>query len=389
MQSKLSGELCVNNYNENFLMDPISPLPERLIVGYANWNQCDESLVKAASEGVNVLIWFSINLSTDLETGLPMITNGPNMDCVAQLVKTMADMRLTVKHLISIGGWNSPHPDTLNTPEVVYEHWNHWNRVVIARPDIGFNGFDGFDWDIEGNDDPSSIYNTFTVECLDLMGRFSQLAKSQGNYIVAMAPAESYLDPRTNLFDRSLLHTYPEWSHLQPPFAYHGMNCYAYLLSRYGNSCAMKTGEAIETFDFVTVQLYEGYSHAQYDIFLAKKSPAECFKSLIIGLSEGWDVDFSSDSALGWDTQKVSVPLSKIVIGIANGWAGDGKFLLLYPDQLKEAYENLRGDNICPRGFAFWNILDEGRVSNLNPEVPVFMAAGLNQFLHTREGNYL
>ena len=62
-------------------------------------------------------------------------------------------------------------------------------------------GFDGFDWDIEGNDDMNSKYNVFTTECLDLMGEMSQLAKKDG-YIVAMAPAESYLDPTTTLFDR-------------------------------------------------------------------------------------------------------------------------------------------------------------------------------------------
>jgi hypothetical protein len=40
-------------------------LPSKLIVGYANWNQCDESIVDAVASGVNVVIWFSINLLTD------------------------------------------------------------------------------------------------------------------------------------------------------------------------------------------------------------------------------------------------------------------------------------------------------------------------------------
>jgi len=53
----------------------------------------------------------------------------------------------------------------------VYETWNIWNKEKIALPELGFYGFDGFDWDIEGNDTPSSIYNTFTTECLDAMGR--------------------------------------------------------------------------------------------------------------------------------------------------------------------------------------------------------------------------
>ena len=48
-------------------MDPefTRSLPSKLIVGYANWNQCDESIVDAVASGVNVVIWFSINLLTD------------------------------------------------------------------------------------------------------------------------------------------------------------------------------------------------------------------------------------------------------------------------------------------------------------------------------------
>ena len=124
-------------------------LPERLIVGYANWNECDDNIVQAAINGVNVIIWFSINLLTS-PTGKPIITNGPDMDCVADKVKKIRELGLETVHLISIGGWNSPHPDTTNSPEVVYEHWNWWNRNFAARPEKGFNGFDGFDWDIEG-----------------------------------------------------------------------------------------------------------------------------------------------------------------------------------------------------------------------------------------------
>lgn len=114
-----------------------------------------------------------------------------------------------------------------------------------------------------GNDDFQSKYNYFTPQCLDLMGKMSQLAKQDG-YIVAMAPAgtsiyilyntvvlsktqiidyyrhnsniflESYLDPTMNGFDRSLLHEYEEWATIQPGFTYHGLNTYAYLLDRYG-----------------------------------------------------------------------------------------------------------------------------------------------------------
>ncbi len=165
--------------------------------------------------------------------------------------------------------------------------------------------------DVEGNDDFHSPFNTFTPQCIHLMGLISQLAKRAG-YLVAMAPAESYLDPTTELFDLTLTHTYPEWDRLQPAFRYHGHNTYAYLLARYGTTAlpllssalpealpkplpvaategvgegaaevvaegvaagvaagvAEGEGEVVPTFDFVTVQLYEGYSHAHYQSYV-------------------------------------------------------------------------------------------------------------------------
>jgi hypothetical protein len=125
-------------------------LPEKLIVGYANWNECDEKIVEAVKNGVNVVMWFSINLAVNQDTGKPEITNGPDMTCVAERVKQIRELNLPTIHIISIGGWNSPHPDTSITAEETYENWNHWNRHIAARPELGFMGFDGFDWDIEG-----------------------------------------------------------------------------------------------------------------------------------------------------------------------------------------------------------------------------------------------
>eukprot|EP01036_Dinobryon_divergens_P031669 gene31669-41112_t len=356
-------------------------LPERLIVGYANWNECDDNIVQAAVNGVNVIIWFSINLLTS-PTGKPMITNGPDMDCVADKVKRIRELGLETVHLISIGGWNSPHPDTTNGPEVVYEHWNWWNRNFAARPEKGFYGFDGFDWDIEGNDDFQSKYNIFTPECLDLMGKMSQLAKQDG-YIVAMAPAESYLDPTMNGFDRSLLHEYEEWATIQPGFTYHGLNTYAYLLDH-----VVEEGEGVygSTFDFVTIQLYEGYSHAEYNITrTGSYTPEEYLVRFVHAVTSGWKVDFSTDLDLNYpQSSLLSLPASQLVIGLANGWAGDNKFLLIYPAQAGAAYDALQAAGKVPRGFAFWNILDEGRASPQRPEEPVWMAAGLNKFLHVR-----
>lgn len=384
-------------------------LPELIIVGYANWNQCDDKIIQAVKDGVNVIIWFSVNLAVDSITGRPKITNGPDWDCVANITHQIREsLHLETVHLISIGGWNSPHPDTSVTSEEMYTALNDWNRNIIARPELGWYGFDGFDWDIEGNDDFASKYNTFTTSCLDMMGQISQLAK-RDKYIVAMAPAESYLDPTRPTFDRSLTHTYTEWEPIVPGFAYHGLNTYAYLLVKYGTTedvsssasldCALdSTSEGgrqseetslptvIPTFDFVTVQLYEGYSHAQYQLFNKKQNAIAYFKTLLGAYYNGYEVDFSQDSELNPPMRRelVQVPPQRLVIGLANGWAGDGKFFFISPEEVEEIHAALVRDELAPRGYAYWNMKDEGLSSPLRPDAPVWFAAGLNKFLKTR-----
>lgn len=224
-------------------------LPDVILAGYANWGQCDEGLVQAARDGLNVLIWFSINLARDEDTGLPLIT-GPATgadfyDCVAGVVAQMhAEGLGPVTHLVSIGGWNSPHPAAEFTGAEFWEAWKHWNENEVARPARGWNGFSGFDWDIEGNDDPESPSNVFTMATLRTMGDMSVLAKEEG-YIVAMAPAQSYMDYSTPVFSRSVAFAPHEpW---QQDFFYHGRNTYAFLLAEYGS----------ETFDFISIQLCE------------------------------------------------------------------------------------------------------------------------------------
>ena len=300
-------------------------------------------------------------------------------------------MNLPTIHLISIGGWNAPHPDTSNPPDVTYENWVKWNNDT----------FDGIDWDIEGNDDTNSPFNMFTQPCLDLMGQISQLAKKDG-YLVSMVPAESYLDPTASVFDFYLNHSYPEWETLVPFFPYHGHNVYAYLLVKYGST--LVNGQVSDTFDFVTIQLYEGYSHADYNITLGRQSPVSYLQNWIPLVYGGWDLEIPSNyistdwgtgsSAVGGiSTVRVSVPPSRLVIGLANGWAGGDssinptKFLLIYPDQVGDSYRALEATGLAPRGYAFWVISEEGNASVARPNVPVWMAAGLNQFLHTRSLN--
>lgn len=375
----LSVGCCVTYANGNKILS--EKLPKKIIIGYADNNECDQLLVRAVKQGVNVLIWFSINLMTDRE-GNPIITGGPDLSCVRQIKEQIREMKLPTIHLISIGGWNAPHPDTSNPPDIVYNNWVKWNNDT----------FDGFDWDIEGNDDLSSPYNQFTLPCLDLMGQMSQLAKKDG-YLVSMVPAESYLDPTTSAFDLYLNHSYPEWETLEPNFLYHGHNAYAYLLIKYGTTLVNK--DATDTFDFVTIQLYEGYSHADYNITVGGQTSVSYLQNWIPRVYAGWDLQIpskyistdwgtGSSDVGGISTIRVSVSPSRLVIGLANGWAGDGKFLLIYPDQVGDSHRALETDGLAPRGYAFWVIKEEGTASVEHPDVPVWMASGFNEFLHTR-----
>lgn len=359
-------------------------MPSKVIGAYASWSECDDKIVRASKQGANVILWFSINLLTDETTGLPTISGGPDYDCVARMTKAIADLNLPTVHMISVGGWDSPHPDTTNSPREVYNAWKHWNENVIAKPELGFYGFDGIDWDIEGNDDFESPYNYFTVDCLDLMGKFSQYAKQDG-YLVSMAPAESYLDPTTELFDRFVNHTYPEWN--LPDFKYHGHNVYGYILVKYGETLVIDVKDRIEkkvsTFDMISMQLYEGYSHCDYNTTQLNQSFASYLVNLIEKANKGWLVRFSSDDDSSLSDSQVAVPTTQLVIGLANAWAAtsDGKFLYVTTSEIRRAYEALELKGIAPKGFMYWDIADDGiEVDGL----PVYMSKELNSIMKIR-----
>ncbi|EKX51339.1 hypothetical protein GUITHDRAFT_103256 [Guillardia theta CCMP2712] len=124
---------------------------------------------------------------------------------------------------------------TLHMIKQVWAVWKKWNEEEVARPQIGFAGYDGIDWDVEGSDTEESPSNVMTVEVMDLMGKVSQLAKKDG-YLASLSAMESYLDPSTSAYNRSLLQSYNEWEGLEPGFRFHGRNTLAYVLEVYGES---------------------------------------------------------------------------------------------------------------------------------------------------------
>lgn len=315
-------------------------LPQNLLIGYSS----SYDILNSIQNGVNVVIWFSIDLIT--KDGRPFIARGVDYDQVNNVNK-QAD----IVNMICIGGWNEIHPDTSVSPEAMFEVFQEWVQET-SRDSFKFSGID---WDIEGHDDPLSPNNKFTVECLNWMGKFSQLAKENG-YLVSMAPAESYLDPTTSKFDRSLQHEYPEWDN---KFAYHGHNAYAYLLSKYG-----KTGN-VATFDFVTLQFYESYSHLLYAFNVLSKP--NCFYEACKMYFDGWQVDFASEKDMDWPNDKVAILPTQFVVGLANAWADNSKTLFMRGKDIRKDFEKLRSENLRPRGFAVWNLKDEGMVRDNEP----------------------
>lgn len=351
-------------------------LPENLIVGYANWGQCDEKIIEIVKDGVNVLMWFSINLEVNSD-GNPHISVLPDLKCVTKIANQLKELNLPTIHMISIGGWNAPHPDTSIPTQEMYDEFVRWNEVEVKSH--GFDGFDGFDWDIEGHDDITHKQNTMTVECIHFMGLFSQLGKKDG-FLVSMAPMESYLDVTTSAFDCILNHEYEEWINIQPDFKYHGHNTYAPLLSnKYGKTIV--DGKLVDTFDFIFLQFYESYSHALYNITKEeskRQSPTQYFLTFVQKITSGWMVQFENEPNIQISNQVISVPKSKLILGFANGWAyNHHKSLFLQPEQIKQVYTALDDAGIRPRGCGFWNIKDEGQNK-------VYLAKGFNSFLNTR-----
>ncbi|KAJ3004464.1 UNVERIFIED_CONTAM: hypothetical protein HDU68_005098 [Siphonaria sp. JEL0065] len=333
----------------------IPPLPKHIVLGYASWNQCNDKLIEGVRNGVNVLIWFSIDFSKGT------VQRGPDLVCVRSIISKMNSEGFTnVVHLISIGGWNAAHIDTAAaSPLEYYAAWNKWNKEKVAGP--GFpTGFHGFDWDLEGNDDLRSQWNVFTQECLDSMGTISQLAKKNG-YYVTMAPAQSYMSPWTSEFSRSVAFKDDAWETSVPGlnFPYHGRNLYSYVWAKYG------------PFDLTIVQLYEGYSHTLHSIRFGGLSPGAAVASSVRELLHPWKITLDDGQEL-----TVKINPSQLIVGLANGWADGTKFLFVDAMGLSDAWYEIGGQI---RGFGFWNVGEEGTLQH--GREPIYLAKELKAIM--------
>mmetsp|Transcript_22025 Transcript_22025/g.46455 ORF Transcript_22025/g.46455 Transcript_22025/m.46455 type:complete len:405 (-) Transcript_22025:136-1350(-) len=390
----LMGNPPVGNFAS--AASPIRDIPEKVLIGYAG-DYYENARKAVVEDGVNIVIWSFVNIvaANDNQEILPdgalfstqrrAFSNVPDNAYDPQqrlkttaVVKTGLDMGKIkdlieeldgggyshVLHLASFGGWDGPHLD----PSLSAQEWyNGWTNSIAS--DV----FHGIDWDIEGSDDRMSPNNEFTIDCLEKMGDISRLMHNDG-YVVTMAPPQSYLNVNDSNFSRYVNLTFSNrrWHN---NFGNFGSNVYAYILAKYG-----------DYIDLVSIQFYESYSDAAMAVYHDGVAADDYIFSyvydIVVQKQSKFYVDFSQDAALNMESQYVEMPLSKLVIGLSNGWAltpsNLNKVLYISPEECKEAYLRLKNSDqgdLTPRGFMFWTINDRGSQD-------VYLARGINEFLH-------
>jgi hypothetical protein len=306
-------------------------LPQNVIAGYQNWGACNATeTITSVESGVNVILWFSINLAGSA-AGVPNIVGGPDYSCVKEVADELEQRGLETTHLITIGGWDAPHPNETWTGGEWFAVWDEWNNA-LPRP------FDGFDWDLEGNDALDSPFNTFTEATLNIVVDMSVAAKASGK-LVTMVPAQSYLDPTTSEFSQSLLNAYSDW---HPTFTYHGLNSYAYFL----------VASPPNTFDLVSVQLYESWSRADQAILQSGDPPGTYLAEWSEAITSGFTVDFGDSLARVKGEATVLIDPTQLIVALSRGDAA-GKSAFFWPEACGEAYNAVPASR-RPRGYAFW-----------------------------------
>ena len=159
--------LASSRRTDGVLSDLVPALPNKLLVGYGS--NCDR-VRQAVHNGVNCVIWSFLDVVavTNVEHSEAKIVTSLNLTAIRDLVQELKrDGFGHVVHLASVGGWNGGHLD----PSINAAEWYSTFKNQVG--DL----FHGIDWDLEGNDDLSSPWNFFTIECLDTLGEISEMAK--------------------------------------------------------------------------------------------------------------------------------------------------------------------------------------------------------------------
>jgi len=306
----------------------------RLHVAYATDRSLGKVVRSVCEHGVNVVVWSFAHFRRDSDS--LWIEPTFSLEGVARVKDAIASAGVEAAHLVSFGGWNGPHPDAAASGERWFDVWNEWNGGL----------FDGVDWDFEGHDDPTAPTTELSPALLDLVVDFTREARREG-YLVGIAPPESYLDSQSTENIMSLRLNHQPRAPWGFDFPYAGRNAYAGIVAR----C---------DFDFVSLQLYEGYSSACFALTQQGASPVDYLVDAATRLRKGFDVvfPFGSDDERQNEVVTVAVPPERLVFGFANGWADGAKFVRVDPKDIALAFARL-GDR-APRGTMFWVLDEEG-----------------------------
>ena len=122
----------------------------------------------------------------------------------------LEELGLDTVHLMTFGGWNAPHPSDAFTGGQWFGVWDRWNHAHGRL-------FDGFDWDLEGHDNVASRLNVMSPKEMQLLVDMSVAAK-KAEYVVTMAPPESYFDMTMGAFNRYMNNSnkVPRNAHSEP-----------------------------------------------------------------------------------------------------------------------------------------------------------------------------
>lgn len=337
-----------------------------IIIGYAH-NVKSGKAERAIRDGANVVIWSFLHFhSSETDPAEEEDETSPpqkgriRTDLDLDEIRTLRHKYTHVLHLAAFGGWNGPHPPASFTGQ-------EWCDIFMEFNAAHGYLFDGIDLDYEGHDDRNAPTASFSWTTLDIMADLSTHAKKRYGMTVSMAPAESYLDAtasanspdtvfslRLDLPPRawtSSSHASDEDRKLIPSvgFSHAGRQCYAYVLAKAG----------METFDWVSIQLYEAYSPFAHELSRRNVDPVDALMGRVDGLTGGYFVRDIPEVASS--EYEVKIPLSKLVFGVANRWADGLKFCRVDAASLRSAYQSTVAR--FGRGFLgvmFWTIEEEG-----------------------------
>jgi len=295
----------------------------------------------AVEVGVNVVVWSAIKLlgnTSERYVPQPAIQGGPDYKCVATVRSELQARGLNATHLVSVGSIQQGSYTSFSGAEW-FSAWHKWNSALPLP-------FDGLDWHLEIKEGNPEYATLFTPELYGVVLNTTLHLRNAG-YVVTMQSAQSYLDPTTQLFNRSLSNAYVDY---HPDFYHHGLNCYAYLLA------VAPPG----LFNLVSVMLYETWSRASQAVYENHSDPAEYLENITTAMIRGWTVDFNDPSLLVQGKKEVRINQTQLIIGLSFGSPiSDSSFTIL-PSIAKTAY--LEADPAQrPRGYSVWSIKNEYR----------------------------